>query len=232
MDHAKNSPILQRYTQTPEKVVEVHNGIDTDRFRPGLDGEPFRRSLGLTIDDILMVFVGTMDRAHHDKLGVLQLLHAFAGLKTKHVFLALIGGGEMLPVYQALAQELGLGSQVAFTGMIPNEEIGPVYAAANFTVQPSLFEPFGLTIAEAMACGKPVITTNVPGVRSIVHDGEDGLLAEPGSIDDLGAKIQSFIDSPERCKAMGAKGRKKIESQYAWPKIASQLEQVYQNALQ
>jgi len=82
-----------------------------------------------------------------------------------------------------------------------------------------------------MACGKPVIASNLPGVRSVVSDGEDGLLVRPGDVEDLAEKIQMLLDDPQRRREMGERGRDKVEEKYAWPKIIPRLVRVYEEVL-
>jgi glycosyltransferase involved in cell wall biosynthesis len=92
-------------------------------------------------------------------------------------------------------------------------------------------EAFGMVLIEAMACGKPVIASNLPGVRSVVNDGEDGLLVEPGNVADLAAKIRQLLDDPQRRQEMGKRGRAKVERKYAWDAIGAKLEQTYYEVL-
>jgi glycosyltransferase involved in cell wall biosynthesis len=88
-----------------------------------------------------------------------------------------------------------------------------------------------MVLIEAMACGKPVIASNLPGVRTVVSDGEDGLLVTPGDMTDLAEKIHILLDSPQRRKTMGERGRMKVEEKYTWPKVVERLERVYVEAL-
>lgn len=231
-DFAQSSPTLRHLTKVPGKVTEVPYGVDTSRFHPNLDGWLIRDKYGIEKDAVLIVFVGAMDRAHHLKGGVPQLLQAVARLCNDFIFVALIGGGSMIPVYEDIAGEMGIASHVFFTGFVTDDDLGRYYAAADLVVQPSvLFETFGLAVIEAMACGKPVIASNLPGVRSVVSDGEDGLLVRPGDVDDLAEKIQMLLDDPQRRREMGERGRAKVEEKYAWPKIIPRLVQVYEEVL-
>lgn len=82
-----------------------------------------------------------------------------------------------------------------------------------------------MVLIEGMACGKPVVASNIPGVRSIVRDGVDGVIIEPGSADALASGIQRLLASDHQ--AMGAAGRAKVEAKYSWPSIITALEQLY-----
>jgi glycosyltransferase involved in cell wall biosynthesis len=94
-----------------------------------------------------------------------------------------------------------------------------------------LQESFGLVLIEGMACGKPVITSKLPGARTVVDDGQDGLLVRPSSVDDLADKIQALLGDPRRRQEMGEQGRAKVEAKYAWPRIIPKLVRVYEDAL-
>ena len=92
-------------------------------------------------------------------------------------------------------------------------------------------EAFGVVLLEAMACGKPVIASNLPGVRSVVSDGQDGLLVRPGDVQDLAEKIEWLLGDAPRRKAMGGQGRAKVEQRYAWSKIIPRLVEIYHEVL-
>jgi glycosyltransferase involved in cell wall biosynthesis len=92
-------------------------------------------------------------------------------------------------------------------------------------------EAFGVVLLEAMACAKPVIASDLPGVRSVVSDGVDGMLVRPGDASDLAAKVQMLLDNPQQQHEMGERGRNKVDSTYDWPKIIPRLVQVYEQVL-
>ena len=88
-------------------------------------------------------------------------------------------------------------------------------------------EAFGLVLVEAMATGKPVIASNLPGVRTVVNNGKDGFLVEPKNVEDLTLKIQYLLENEEVRKKFGREGREKVEEKYLWEKIGEKLESVY-----
>jgi glycosyltransferase involved in cell wall biosynthesis len=228
-----NSQLRPLIQSDPSCVVEVPNGVDTALFSPNVNGGEIRKKHDIKPNfHHVVLFAGAMDAAHHLKGGLPQLLKAIACLGNPNIVLLLVGGGEKIPAYAALARELGIGEQTKFAGWISCEAMGQYYAAADIVVQPSvLFEPFGMVAIEAMACGKPVIASNLPGVRSVVSDGEDGLLVRPGDVEDLAEKIQMLLDDPQRRREMGERGRDKVEEKYAWPKIIPRLVRVYEEVL-
>jgi len=213
-------------------VVEIPNGVDTHLFRPGLDGTLIRRRHCISATAKVLLFVGALDRAHHFK-GVGRLLHAFCRIADKETALVIVGNGDLKQGYANLARSLGILDRTHFAGGVSQGQLPSYYAAADVVVLPSLPpESFGVVLIEAMACAKPVIASNLPGVRSVVSDGEDGLLAGPGDVDDLVSKIEALLSDPRRSRQMGERGRAKVEARYTWDKIIPTLASVYEEVLQ
>ncbi len=230
-DHARSCRLAGLFRRRWNNVVEIPNGVDTDRFRPGLDGRPIRRRYGIPDDARVVLFVGGLDRAHHFK-GVGVLLRAFARMEARDVALLIVGGGDREGTFAALAAGLGISERVVFAGAVPHAQLPLYYAAADVVALPSTPpESFGMVLVEAMACGKPVIASNLPGVRSVVSDGEDGLLVRPGDPSDLVEKTRALLDAPRRRQEMGERGRVKVEERYAWPKIIPRLARVYEEVV-
>ena len=142
----------------------------------------------------------------------------------------LVGDGDLRPVYAHKANSLGLAQRVFFAGRVPDAALPDIYRLADVTVLPSLTmgEAFGLVLVESLACGTPVIASNLPGVRTVVDAGIDGYLIEPGDPHDLAVKIRQLLELPpaER-QAMGAAGRLKVEQKYTWELAGERLEAIY-----
>jgi glycosyltransferase involved in cell wall biosynthesis len=100
------------------------------------------------------------------------------------------------------------------------EEALGFYAQATIVAVPSIWEePFGLVAVEGMAAGRPVVASAVGGLRDIIADGETGLLVPPGDVEALAHALETLLDNPARCTAMGAAGRARVEEHYTWPGI-------------
>lgn len=231
LDHAAHCRLAPLFRRRWDDVVEIPNGVDAKLFRPDIDSQAVRQQHNIPADAAVVLFVGVLDRAHHFK-GAGLLLKAFASLKRPNVVLMFVGDGDLKAKFVAEAATLGIADRVRFVGNVPNAETPPYYAAADLVVLPTAPpESFGIVLIEAMACGKPVITSNLPGVRSVVSDGEDGLLTATGDIADLAAKLGLLLDNPGRRHAMGARGRAKVEARYAWPTVIPRLAQLYEQVL-
>jgi glycosyltransferase involved in cell wall biosynthesis len=231
LDHAgacRLAPLLRRRWAD---VVEVPNGVDTERFRPDVDGRPVRQRLSIPDKGLVLVFVGALDRAHHYRR-VDLLLKAVSVVRDRRPYLLIVGDGDRRDGYEALAAALGLGARVRFLGSIEHGQLPEVYAAADVLVLPSQHqESFGLVAIEAMACGKPVVASELPGVRSVVDHDENGLLVPPGDAKELAGAIAVLLDDAARRTVMGCRGWAKVAERYAWPRVVRRLEEVYWRSL-
>lgn len=212
-------------------VVELRIGVDTDRFHPGIDSAALRAKYDLQGKQVIL-FVGALDKAHFFK-GVDLLIQAFAKVKTPDSMLMIVGEGDLKRDYQKLVEDLGMSQRVIFTGNVLNWDLPQYYTLADILVLPSTgVETFGLVLVEAMACGKPVIASNLPGVRTVVDDGVNGFLVPARDIDVLAERIQLLLGNQDMRADFGIKGRKKAETRYSWKEIGRDLEQMYRHVLE
>jgi glycosyltransferase involved in cell wall biosynthesis len=228
LDYGKHAKVNWLFREYPERISSLPNGVDINRFHPSLNGTPIRDRYKISQEKTVLLLVAGLDKAHYFK-GVDILLNALKLANQDSIHLIIIGDGDLRPAYQQRAAALNIDHHVTFAGRVSDEELPMYYAASDIGVLPSttMGEAFGVVLLEAMACGKPVIASNLPGVRSVFQDGQQGLFVTPGDANDLQQKISYLINQPELQKIMGANGRRWVEDRYAWPKIADQLEVVY-----
>jgi len=230
MDYVVNSSFKRLAELRKRDVIELPNGVDIEKFNPNVDCTDLRRQRNLHGRNVVL-FVGALDRAHLFKR-VDLLIQAFHKVNAPGAVLMIIGEGDMKHEYQQLAGSLGLSEQVIFTGTITDWDLPQYYALCDLLVLPSTrSEIFGLVLVEAMACGKPVIATNLPGVRTVVDDGINGFLVTPGDIDELAEKIQCLLENPDMRAQFGKKARQKVETRYSWKEIGRHLEEIYRGVL-
>ncbi|MFN8377218.1 MAG: glycosyltransferase family 4 protein [Anaerolineae bacterium] len=232
LDYASASRVAPILNDCPSRVAEVANGVNAQRFRPDLDGTSIRERYGWDSEDKVVIFVGGLDTPHYFK-GVDHLIRAVAFIPDDRVKLLIVGDGDLRPKYEALAHSLGMNQRAHFAGHVTDDELPLHYAASDVAVLPSTTkgEAFGIVLLEAMACGKPVIASSLPGVRSVVDHDVNGLLAPPGDAGRLSEALMRLLSSAELRAQMGARGRFKVEQRYDWPAIISRLEDVYGEAL-
>jgi glycosyltransferase involved in cell wall biosynthesis len=214
------------------RIGVLPNGVDPDHFCPGAVSQELERKFKPDPEQQIILLVAGLDRAHYFK-GIPVLLKALVQM-PRQVGAVIVGDGDMRASYQAEAAQLGLQQRVAFVGRVSDQELPDYYRLADVTVLPSttMGEAFGMVLLESMACGTPVVASNLPGVRTVVTDGVDGALVQSGDDGDLSEKLQVLLDAPaEQRKAMGRAGRAKVMSSYSWKTIADQLEVVYSQVL-
>lgn len=198
-DYIKHSQIKDFYLAHPEKFSEIPFGIDTEIFTPKHPHNNTQKKI---------LFVGGLDQAHYFK-GVNNLIKACAGLAVKNWQLIIAGEGNLKANYESLAKELNIADQTIFPGKLSAEALISAYQSASVLVLPSINtnEAFGIVLIESLACGTPVIASNLPGVRSVFTDKEEGLTIEPGNISDLSSKLEEILNDSDRQEIMRLKAR-------------------------
>ncbi|HUB74381.1 MAG TPA: glycosyltransferase family 4 protein [Solirubrobacteraceae bacterium] len=179
--------IREHFPWLEQRVVTIHNGIDTDAFAPGAhraEAAALRRTLGLDEHALVAAFVA----GEWERKGLGPLLRALA--LADGWTLVVAGGGDE-PAYRALAEKLGVAARVRWLGVTGQVQL--VYQLADAFVLPTSYESFSLVTFEAAASGLPVLVTPVNGVRELIEDGRNGMLIEPepetiaGRLRELGA---------------------------------------------
>ena len=202
------------------EVEVIPNAVDPDRFHPRNDGEPVRRQYGIG-DEPLALFVGRL--VPHK--GVDTLIEALSYLDHGHAMV--VGDGPHAQALRRCARQLGVGRRVTFAGPVADRWLPSYYAAADTVVLPSSsrLEAFGIVGLEGMASGKPLVLSNIPGVRDVITD-EEGRQVDPLDPDGLAGALEWLWDYPERARSMGRRGRQRVEEQFAWPIVAENVERV------
>ena len=228
----------------PGRVVVVHNGVDTDEFQPDPGVDALHR-LGIDPDRPSVVFVGRITR----QKGIEHLLVAAASIDPSAQLVLFHSAPDTAEVgreMRARAAELAerRGSVLWLEEVIPRRELVQVFTHATAFVCPSVYEPFGLVNAEAMACETAVVASAVGGIPEIVADGETGVLvpfeaaASGNPVDpaqfasDLAAGVNRLLAEPEVARAMGAAGRARVLEHFSWPAIAARTVDVYRSVLE
>jgi glycosyltransferase involved in cell wall biosynthesis len=194
---------------TPIHVV--HCGVDSRRYG---GGQRVRRPDG----QLVAVCVARLE----EKKGHAVLIEALAGggPGLERVHLDLIGDGELRQELERQVERLGLRDRVRFHGSIPEEEVSAALERADLFVLPSVrtaggeMEGIPVSLMEALATGLPAVATRLSGIPELVRDGLTGVLAEPGSVDELRAALRRIVDDPEGAARMGAEGRRLVEREF------------------
>ena len=193
--------ILNGYGVPEERVAVIYNGVDLNRFYPGIKSRyrtEVRKQLGVSDDTRVMLFVSR----NYKRKGLQQLIESIALLGEKKQFLKLIVVGRGTPrPYVRLAGRLGVSDQLIFAGEEPMVE--RYYAASDFLILPTLYDPFSNVCLEALACGLPVITTRSNGASELIRDGVNGFVLEDANRPEEMAKKISRLMREGICETMG-----------------------------
>jgi glycosyltransferase involved in cell wall biosynthesis len=230
-DYAQASYIRPLLNGREDRIGELPNGVDTLKFTPGNAPSNLAEACHLSPGDRLVLLVAGLDKAHYFK-GVDIFLRALAKLPAG-IKGVIVGDGELRSAYMDMAQKLGLSERLTFAGRVSDQELPDYYRLADVTVLPSITmgEAFGMVLIESMACGTPVIASNLPGVRTVVSDGQDGFLVQPMDVDGLVEKLRSLLEDSNVGKEMGQRGRIKVEENYSWLKVTDRLEHHYESLM-
>ena len=226
---ASTAQDLTKFFAVPaDRISVISPGVDA-AYRPirgntALDD--FRRRRNLPEQFIL--FVGTLE----PRKNLLTLLQAYAQFKrqsnTSH---KLVLGGAAGWFYQpvlAAVKELGLETDVIFTGFIPDDELPLWYNAADVFVYPSLYEGFGLPPLEAMACGTPVIVSNASSLPEVV--GNAALLVDPHEPGEWGDALSALCQDADLRSELASRGRERAQ-EFSWTRMARETVNVYRTTL-
>lgn len=239
LDYIKNSQIKDFYTRYPEKFTEIPFSVDLQKFQPRGLNQPGdndlvsrakslarrARELFFKRDCLEIIFIGGLDKAHYFK-GIDILLHSLPSLEGRKWRLKIVGDGDLRPDYENLAKRLELQKRVEFAGRLGQTELVRALQEADLLVLPSINrnEAFGIVLIEALACGVPVIASDLPGVRRVFTDGREGLLAQPGSVTDWNQKLEYIRNNEEKRREMGLAARRLAEKKYDERLIAKRYE--------
>jgi glycosyltransferase involved in cell wall biosynthesis len=233
------SQVTRECSPHPERVVTMANAVDTDRFSPNADGRVLRQRLGIRDEDVLILVLRRLAL----KTGIHLLLDALPEVKGQGVDykVLLVGDGPERKNLEEQARQKGLNGKVIFAGNVDNALVPEYIAACDFAVFPSLVEATSIAALEVMACGKPVVASNVGGLPEIIEDGETGLLVDFGGIGadygrrkvpdsvihGLSSAIAGIVNERQRCKLLGAKARDRVLKDFSWEGYVGKLTNLY-----
>jgi D-inositol-3-phosphate glycosyltransferase len=229
---ASKQHMVQEYGVDPARVQVIPCGVDTTLFCPQ-DRQQARRALGLPEAAPIVLFVGRLQPLK----GLDTLLRAVHLVRqhypTLHV--RIVGGGvdegdpheaEELGRLRAQAEHLNLTPHLTFTKAQPQETLAQYYAASDVFVMPSHYESFGMVVLEAMACGLPVVASQVGGLASTVVHERTGLLVPVGDWHAFAQAIIRVLAVPTLRDTFGHAGIQRAQT-YAWPRVVERNMQLY-----
>jgi phosphatidyl-myo-inositol dimannoside synthase len=211
------------------KVLVFPNGVDTDRYRPGLDASGLRTRHGLDGAKVILTLARVVERKGHDTV-IRCMPEVLRSVPEARYLICGSQDPEWRAVLDRLVLDLGLEGKVLFTGFVPPSETPLFYNLCDAYAMPSReierrgdTEGFGITFLEANACGKPVVGGRSGGVEDAVSDGETGFLVDPVDPGAVAGKLIRLLRDPDLAAGLGANGRKRVEQSFTWDTIARRL---------
>jgi glycosyltransferase involved in cell wall biosynthesis len=214
-DSAARDFVQREFRIPQDRVKVVHVGVDASLFKQTPGPTP------LADGEIKLLTVARL----HPYKGLEDLIRAMAIVVKNQpgVVLYIMGRGPSGPDLKQLVNDLKLEKTVRFVETpVPNTQMPPVYSSCDIYVQPSVVEPYGIAVLEAMGCGRPAICSRVGGMTDTIDDGITGFLVPPADAAALAEKIILLAADSRRRNDMGQAARKRIEGQFDWPVIARQ----------
>lgn len=226
ISNSVKNEVIKYYGTPEEKVHVVHSGVNLDEFTPDnrqKHSNEIRKRYGIDSDDLVLLFVGNP----FERKGLRYVLEALPRIKTENIKLFILGKDNVEP-YTKLAADLGVKDKVIFAGLLPG--VSKYFGISDIFIFPTLYEPFGLVILEAMASGLPVITSQLAGAAELIEDGKDGLLLKnPKDSNDIADKLNYLLDNDRARNKIGKGARNKAEK-HSWEVVANQMMDVLELA--
>jgi glycosyltransferase involved in cell wall biosynthesis len=194
-----------------DRLVVIHTGVDTDHFRPRERARTADRPFTITC-------IGTL----HEVKGQVHLVNACARLAAEGVAFVchLVGDGPDRQLLERAIADAGLDGRVVLDGAIDRDALGALLAETDVVVAPSVptaqgkREGIPVVLMEAMSSGLPVVASRLSGIPELVEDGVSGLLAAPGSVDELAAALLRLEHDPELRERLGRAGRERVVADF------------------
>jgi len=221
----------QLYGFTSDNIVVIPIGVDTHTFGLPASGQ-VKAKTGLP-DKYIFCLSRIDSNKGHD-----LLLNAFDIVRKAIPDIHLvIGGGspkpqqrelEVLSTMGRIIDEKDMHKRVHITGYVPDELLVPYYQQAQLFVLPSIFEPFGITALEAMACGRAVVASKFGGIRDVISSGENGLLIDPSGTSEFADAMIMLLKDRRLAENMGQQGHKTVHRYFSWQAIAEKYIAFYE----
>lgn len=217
----------------PEKIVVNCCGINLRKYNPtSTNRGKIREEFNISEDAPLIGIIGQLTpwKGHREFLKAASIvIRKYPSAKFLIVGESIFEERNYKLELQELVNTLALSAKVIFSGF--REDVPDIMASLSILVNASCSEPFGLTIIEAMAIGKPVVATNAGGVREIINDGVDGILVPPKDPEKLAQAILRILDEPMRGKEMGEAGLKSVTERFSLERFTQETQRIYDQLL-
>ena len=205
-----------------ERLTIVPGATNINQFKPA-------QEIGALRNPVKLLYHGRVDQ----RKGVLDFVRAGRQLLDagENVYLLISGIGPDVVPAQALVEELKMSEHTEFSGAVHYDEAAQIYARGDLFISPTYAEGFSNTILEAMASGLPIVSTRTVGVIDCLENDVNAALVTPGDVDALTQAIQRMIHNDAHRIRLAKRAYEDVISQYSWPVVAEQLEEIYQTMI-
>ncbi|MDB5192624.1 MAG: glycosyl transferase group 1 [Segetibacter sp.] len=225
--------LIKYYDAPLERVTIIPCGFSASEFYP-MDKRSARKFVKLDTNEKILLQLGRMV----PRKGVDNVVRALGKLKnSSQKYRLVVVGGETdnpdplscpeIARLQKIADEEGVSDKVTFVGRKNRDQLKYYYNASDVFISTPWYEPFGITPLEAMACGTPVIGSNVGGIKYSVVDGKTGYLVPPNDADSLAKKVEGLLTDQNRLEEMQHACIKRVNTYFTWAKVATQVAALY-----
>lgn len=220
---AVSQPVVEahsRYFKVEWKIIP--NGVDLEYFQP--NGYRSFEELGI---GPRLLFLGRLDPRN----GLSTIIQAMAGINKQFSEAKLIvaGDGPLRRFYERRVKKLHLEGKVLFLGQVKDER-PELYSSSDLYLCPTTRASFGITLLEAMACGTPLVISDIIGFRELIDGGQEARLVPPRDVQAWARTITELLNNREKREQMRLAGLLKVR-QFSWPKIVEQVVEVYERAI-
>lgn len=222
----EQAEILRRYFVPQSKIFKVFNGMDLAPFAMETPSGELRKKLGIGRESRVLLCVARLIR---DK-GVHNAISAMPGVVEKFpgTILLIIGDGSYRPNLEKQVKEMGLGRTVAFVGAVDFGELPAYFSLCDIFLNPTEQQNgYDLTMVEAMASGRPVISSDIGSTPTLIEHGVDGILFPAGDVSRLSREIASLLGDEPRRRALASAARQKVAEKFTLDKMIEGTLEVY-----
>ena len=226
VSRAVRDQVVSWYRLDPARVRVIHNGVDADRFRPGLPKADAKRRLGLEAETLTLATTSRLDPENGHRF----LFEALAPVwRERRLRLVVVGTGRGEAEVRAAAEACGLAEAITFTGL--RRDIPEILAAADVYVAPMLQTGFSNAVIEAMAMACPVVATDTAGNLETVTDGADALVVPQGHVEALRGAVTRLADDPALRDRLGAAARRTVLARFTTGRYVAGVQGLYEELL-
>jgi len=222
--------MIRKHGIAAEKVIRIYNGIEIEHYDPERMDESRNKVRHELVLNEKASIIGAIGRLVWQK-GFEYLIRSFPGfLKScPDARLLLVGDGPLRANLEALSEALDMKDKIIFAGF--RSDIKEVLASMDVLAIPSLLEGFPMVTLEAMAMAKPIVATDIDGLREQIIDGESGILLPPEDPNALTTSIIKLLNDPQLAVRIGLNARKQVEKEFPLEKMIMETHDVYQSLI-